>query len=361
MKENKYKVYVYAICKNEEKHILRWIDSMKEADAIYVLDTGSVDNSVNILRENGVNVSVKNYEHFKFDEARNDSLAIVPDDADICVCTDIDEILSPGWREVLEDIWDKNTDRVRYNMNFSFDDKGNPVSTYYISKMHKKDKYVWSHSIHEVLMYIGNTPENVITTDRLFIGHYPDRSKDRSFYLNLLEEAVKENPNDDRNMHYLGREYMYNSDWNKSIDTLIKHVYLESSTWDEEKAASERFISRGYLALNRYDEAIMWLKKALELTPYLREPYVEMGLLYYYKKDYKEAIRYLLLALKITEKSPTYINEDFAWNETPYDVLGLCYFYVGDKSKALEYTRIALELNPNSDRIRNNYDFIKRS
>ena len=43
----------------------------------------------------------------------NISLALVPDDADICVCTDIDEILSPGWRDVLEDIWDKNTDMMQ--------------------------------------------------------------------------------------------------------------------------------------------------------------------------------------------------------------------------------------------------------
>lgn len=332
---------------------------MKEADGIFVLDTGSVDNSVTLLKENGVNVLVKKYENFKFDVARNDSLSLVPDDADICVCTDIDEILSPGWREELEKIWSSDVDCVRYNMNFTFDENGKPVSTYFISKIHKKDKYVWRHSIHEVLMYVGNTPENVITTDKLFIGHYPDRSKDRSFYLKLLEDSVKEAPNDDRNMHYLGREYMYVGEWNKSIDTLIKHVYLESSTWAEEKSASERFISRDYLALNRFDEAEMWLKKSIELTPYLREPYVEMGLMFYYKKDYKNAIKYLLLALKIEHKSPTYINEDFAWNEIPYDVLGLCYFYLGDKSNALKYTEIALNMNSNNERIKNNYEYLK--
>jgi len=36
----KYKVYVYAICKNEEKFIDRWMDSVSEADKVYVLDTG---------------------------------------------------------------------------------------------------------------------------------------------------------------------------------------------------------------------------------------------------------------------------------------------------------------------------------
>ena len=43
---NKYKVCVYAICKNEEKFVERWVESMKEADEIYVLDTGSNDKTV---------------------------------------------------------------------------------------------------------------------------------------------------------------------------------------------------------------------------------------------------------------------------------------------------------------------------
>ena len=42
----KLKVAVYAISKNEEKFVKRWYESMKEADSIYVLDTGSTDNTV---------------------------------------------------------------------------------------------------------------------------------------------------------------------------------------------------------------------------------------------------------------------------------------------------------------------------
>ena len=48
---NKYKVCVYAICKNEEKFVERWVNSVKEADEIYVLDTGSMDNTVEELKK----------------------------------------------------------------------------------------------------------------------------------------------------------------------------------------------------------------------------------------------------------------------------------------------------------------------
>ena len=33
--------WLRGFCKNEEKNILKWYESMKEADDIYVLDTGS--------------------------------------------------------------------------------------------------------------------------------------------------------------------------------------------------------------------------------------------------------------------------------------------------------------------------------
>ena len=47
---NKYKICVYAICKNEEKFVDRWYESIKDADKIIVLDTGSTDSTVKKLK-----------------------------------------------------------------------------------------------------------------------------------------------------------------------------------------------------------------------------------------------------------------------------------------------------------------------
>ena len=47
------KVCVYAICKNEEQFVERWMDSMGEADLVVVLDTGSTDGTVERLRLRG--------------------------------------------------------------------------------------------------------------------------------------------------------------------------------------------------------------------------------------------------------------------------------------------------------------------
>ena len=86
------KVCVYAICKNERKFAQRWMQSMREADGVYVLDTGSEDGTTEALRQLGAGVTEERIEPWRFDAARNRALELVPQDADVCVCTDLDEV-----------------------------------------------------------------------------------------------------------------------------------------------------------------------------------------------------------------------------------------------------------------------------
>jgi len=296
---NKYKVCVYAICKNEEQFVDRWVDSMNEADEIYVLDTGSTDNTVEKLKERGVNVVTEIITPWRFDVARNKSLDLVPIDYDICICTDLDEVFEKGWREKLEGIWQDNTTRLSYNYNWSLTEDNKPIVNFYIEKIHNRNDYKWTHPVHEVLTYIGNSFEEKIVTDEITVNHYPDSTKSRGSYLPLLELSVKEDPDDDRNMHYLGREYMFYGKWNESIDTLIKHLSLPRATWKDERCASMRFIARCYTNLGRYDEARMWLDKAINEAPYLRCPYMERALLEYKLSNWKEVEFYCNKALEI--------------------------------------------------------------
>ncbi len=350
------RVVVYAIAKNEEKFVNRWVNSMKEADAIYVLDTGSTDKTVEKLKENGVFVKTKKIKPWRFDVARNISLEMIPDKFDIYVCTDLDEILLPGWRKKLEKNWKKNTTRAKYTYNWKLENN-KPVISFYYDKIHIRKNYKWIHPVHEILQYNGT--ENYVIIDDIILNHYPDISKSRSNYLNLLELSIKENPNDDRNMHYLGREYMYHKKWNKCIDTLIKHLNLPTALWKDERCASMRFIARSYKNLNRIEEAELWLKKAISEAPYLRDPWIELGLLEYENNNYESAIFYIEEALKINTRNKTYINEVFSWNETPYDILSICYFNIKNFNKSLENINIALSINSNNERLINNKKIIE--
>lgn len=355
---NKYRVCVYAICKNEEQFVNRWVNSMKEADDIYVLDTGSTDNTVSLLKSLGVHVETKIIKPWRFDVARNASFDMIKDCYDIFVCTDLDEVFNKGWRDNLEDVWDDKINRLYYIYNWSLDENNVPKVSFYYSKIHKKDGYRWVYPVHEVLE--NSSLEVSKKTDKIILNHYPDSNKSRSSYLKLLEQSVKEYPLNDRNMHYLGREYMYYNKNNKAIDTLIRHLNLKSATWKDERCASMRFIARCYVRLKRYDEAFMWLNKAIKEAPYLRDPYVATGLLYYDLKDYKNCKKYLLKALKIKNHEMTYINEVSSWDNTIYDVLSIAYFNLGKYRLSLKYVKIALSMDKNNKRLLNNLEIIKQ-
>ncbi len=351
---NKYKICVYAIAKNEEKFVDRWIDSMKEADEIFVLDTGSTDNTVNKLKQSNVKVTQKKYETWRFDKARNDSLNLVPNDYDICICTDLDEVFDKGWRKEIENLWDEQTDRLAYNYIWSFDELGNPGTTFYIEKIHSRKNYIWINPVHEVLKKI--VPNNLIkkTTDKITLKHYQDQNKSRSSYLPLLELSVKEDPNNDRNVHYLGREYMYYERYEDAIKTLHQHLKLRTSTWKDERAASMRFIARSYKRLKYFEESIMWYKEAIIEAPHLREAYTELGFLYYDLEQYQKSIDELNKALEIKDKPKTYINEAFCYNERIHDILSLDYYFLNDYENAINSVKKAIEINNKDERLKNN-------
>ncbi len=354
----KYKVCVYAICKNEEKFVDRFMNSVSEADKVFVLDTGSTDKTVEKLKKIGAIVETKEIKPWRFDVARNMSLDMVDDDTDICVCIDLDEVLKEGWRNKLEELWNDKITRLRYNYIWSFDKYHNPEVNFYIEKIHSRRNYKWTHPVHEVLTYTGEK-EIFLTTDEITVEHYPDNNKSRSAYLPLLELSVKEDPDDDRNMHYLGREYMFYGKYNEAIDTLIKHLKLPRATWKDERCASMRFIARCYKYLKRYDEARMWTDKAISEAPYLRDPYMERALIEYELNNWDEVEEYTNKALKIEKSTKSYINEIFSWNHTPYDLLSLAYYYKGNYNKSLENINKALELSPDDKRLLNNKKLIE--
>lgn len=355
----KYKIAVYAICKNEEKFVKRFMKTAKEADLVVILDTGSTDHTVEKLRKEGAIVYQETFSPWRFDVARNRLLELVPEDVDLCVCLDLDEMIQPGWRKKLEQIWEPDVNRLEYLYNWSFDEYGKPATVFYIQKIHTRKDYLWTHPVHEVLAYTKGEPERMKHTEDIIVDHHPDVKKSRSSYLPLLELSVQEDPKDDRNMHYLGREYMYYERWNDCIDTLIKHLSLPRATWKEERAASMRYIARSYLHLNRIEEAKMWLEKAMKECPYTREAYVEMAFLYYRLEDFEKIEYYLDQAFQIKEKTSSYINENFCWDSTIYDLYSIAKYYLGKKEEAILALERAILLNPKDERLKNNLALMK--
>lgn len=327
---------------------------------IVVTDTGSTDGTVEKLRQLGAVVYVNEISPWRFDVARNMSLANVPDDIDICVCTDLDEIFDKGWRNRLEQSWSDDATSGKYLYNWSLKSDGSPDVQFNYFKVHSRHEYRWIYPVHECLEYIGTRQEKKVYIDGMVLNHYPDSSKSRSSYLPLLEIGVRENPSDSRMSYYLGREYMYMGMWEKSISELERHLSLSSSTWAEERSAAMRDIARSYRNLGDYGNSYRWYLRAIAQCPTMREPYIECAQLAYEYKNFELVFFMVQEALKIQNKSDNYINNSYAWNENPYDLGALACFKLGMLESSLEYAKTALEYAPNNERLAENVTTIKK-
>ena len=355
----KYKICVYAICKDEEQFVDRWMDSMSEADIVVVTDTGSKDTTVKRLRKKGAKVYVHKVKPWRFDVARNISLGHIPADVDICVCTDLDELFEPGWRACLESAWSPNAKLGKYTYNWSHKEDGSPGVQIYYTKVHTRQDFRWNYPVHEWLAYSGEEPKTTVFIEGMVLHHYPDNSKSRGSYLPLLELAVEEDPNGDRVTYYLGREYMYKSAWQKCIDTLKRHLSLPSAVWNEERCASMRWIAKSYYELGDIKECYTWYFRAIAEAPHMRDPYIECAKIAYLIADWPMVFFMVEEALKINDKSQTYVNMEYAWDYTPDDLGAISCYRIGLFHRALAHAKAALELSPSNERLKTNLQLVE--
>ena len=349
------KVVVYAIAKNEKSFARRWMESMAEADAVVVLDTGSTDGTPQLLRELGAQVTEEEITPWRFDTARNRSLELVPEDTDICVCTDLDEIFHPGWRALLEAAWRPGCSQAVYRYTWNFREDGSEGVVFWYEKIHTRRGFRWTHPVHEVLEWIGaGRPGPKVTVEGMQLDHRADPNKSRAQYLGLLELSVRESPEDDRNVHYLGREYYFRGRWDDCIRTLERHLSLKSATWADERAASMRYIAKAWKQKGRGDLAVGWFYRAIAEAPHLREAYLELAMLLYEGQAWEGVVYFTGCALRIETRPKTYMTDAEAWGSLPYDLRAIGLYQTGRIREALAAAREAYALEPTNQRLREN-------
>jgi glycosyltransferase involved in cell wall biosynthesis len=339
------KIAVYTIVKNEEKFIERWAKSCKDADYALIVDTGSTDSTVDLAIQNGCVVNSISVSPWRFDDARNAALSMIPNDIDFCIALDADEVLVDGWRQCFENL-SASTTRPRYKYVWSWNPDGSEGLVYSGDKIHARHGYRWKHPVHEVLKPSVKETEEWFD---LVIHHYPDTQKSRSQYLPLLELAVKEDPQDDRNRFYLGREYMFNNMKNEAEENLLKH--LELSKWKPERATSMRYLSRVT------NETFSWLLKACAEAPDRREPWIELAEFYYRHEKWHGCLSCVINALEIKQKPLEYLCEAESWGSHPYDIASISAWKMGLIDLAIDFSKSACSISPHDERLLSNLNF----
>ena len=354
-----YKICVYAICKNEEQFVDRWMDAVSEADLVVVTDTGSTDQTVKKLRERGAVVYTETISPWRFDTARNIAMNHIPEDMDICVSNDLDEVFTKGWRQKLENAWRPFYTRARYLFTCSYNRDGTPSKQFAMEKIHRRHNFRWVHPVHEVLEYTGEDKDTTVWVDGMILNHYPDLSKPRTQYLPLLELSAAENPQDDRTIFWLGREYMYHKMYDSCIHTLKRHLELPSAKWDEERCASMRFIAKCYQSQNNFTESKKWLFRAIAECPQVREPYLQMARIGYLEKNWPLVFLMTEKGLGITGKTGSYLTEPESWGYALYDLGSICTYRLGLYEKSYHYAGMACKMEPENPRLNRNLELIR--
>lgn len=348
------KIAVVTISLNEKKFVKPWYESAKDADYLLIADTGSTDGMIEEAKKYGINVVSISIKPWRFDDARNAALALIPDDMDFVIHLDMDEVLVKGWRKHLEAVKPETT-RPRYQYTWNWKDEAEtmPSLQYGGDKIVRRHGYRWKHPVHEVM--VADRITEVQEWIDLEIHHHPDNTKSRSSYFPLLQQSVIEDPHDDRNAFYFARELFFYNQHKQSADEFKRHLSLPRAVWAPERAASMR-----YLAKLEPENRVSWLTQAVAQAPGRREPLVELAQHYYALSDWENCYKYAKEAVEIKEKPLDYLCEDFAWSDLPWDLLALSAYHLGKKLEAVEYGKKALKYAPDNERLAQNLAFYTR-
>lgn len=348
------RVAVYAISKNEEQFVERFAKACDHADLIMVADTGSTDGTVASCERAGITVNSICITPWRFDHARNAALALLPRDIDVCISLDLDEVLNPGWREEIERVWiPGKTTRLEYLFDW-----GHGIRFRY-QKIHARHGYFWHHPCHEYPVYDKRIEEVWAYTDMLLVSHYPDPTKSRGQYLDLLELSVKEDPRCPRNAFYYARELTFYSKWHEAVAALHTYLKMPEATWPNERCYAMRLLGKAYDHLGQSEEAVKWFRMACAEAPYTREPWCDLAMFLYRRSEWAECFGASMKALSILDKQLVYTCDPEVWGYWAHDLASISAWQLGLHDVALQQAQLALEHAPEDLRLKANLEYIR--
>ena len=258
------KVSIAMIVKNEEECLGAALESVKDADEIVVVDTGSTDRTMELANKYTSHTYTFPWVD-DFSAARNYANSkctgdwIFTLDADHVLVNTIAEL-----RSICAHL-DELGERAGYVR---------AADSHWMAVLHKNDPSIkWMGACHEVLSVIPKTKTNL----KMKIGRSKNHDIDpkRNLRILLNEYNPKTNARTLRNKFYLGRTFYEMGEFQSAVFWMKE--YLKSATWLPEKAEAFYVLACCLWQLQKGDEARHCCMKAIEINANMKKALLLMG------------------------------------------------------------------------------------
>lgn len=367
---------IVLIARNESKTLPRLVKSLAEfqerGGMIYVLDTGSTDNTAEIARSLGCTVEevgdrfrqvIKEQEAkdindrfvvagespvvhagealFDFAAARNYAATLATQD--MIATPDCDEIYTKFDIDGINKAIKGGATQLEYNFVFSHDPFGNPIISFRHCKFYSRSLLKWVGVVHEVLR--GEANRVFLDNDVIRLEHWQNHETNRSGYLKGLAVDCFQNPDNDRNSHYFAREMYYTGRWRSAIKEFERHIAMDR--WPAERCQSMVYMGECYAAIGQDDKALECYHKAFAIDSGRRIPFIRLAEHYFKKNDFQRTAAYAAAALQIPR---SFFYSDFQdhYENTPHEYLYISLWWLGRREESKYHFDQALAYRPNN-------------
>lgn len=260
------KISALLIVKNEEEIVAAALESVKDADEIVVVDTGSTDRTVDIASQFTDRIF---YFQWVDDFAAARNYAIEKATGDWCYSIDADHVLLSSMETVREAA---EKAEAAGHKSALVKSKSGETHVHWREVLFKRAPEVrWKGAVHECLLPASRFKTDVEREIGYSKNHYAD--PDRNLRILWNSERTP------RNMFYLGREYYEKKKYDESIKWLEE--YLKHGKWIPEVGEACLTIAKCYWFTNRGDLARQACLSAIKANPDFKEALMFMATLHF--------------------------------------------------------------------------------
>lgn len=356
------KIVLTMITKDEEATIRQCLESIApHVDEVIVVDTGSTDKTVEIVRE-----FTDHVHHFDwvgdFSAARQYALDLVPSDADFIVWADADDVVMNAQElRLLAETLPAGADGVVFPYEYAHDRETGECVTFLSRERLLRGpskRWVWRGIVHEVIAPVdGSQPRFVISDAVRYVHNRPAEKDTSGRNLELIQKYIEDCDREAitpeaRMVVYLGSELMAIGKYEEAINAF--HRYLLISEWDEEKYQANHKLADCYRKLERYDEAIITELKGFQIRDDWADGYYGLAECYYHLKDWDRVLRWIERGDLLGPPKTLLITHPLDYSFLPKVFRSIALFNLGNTEEALEVCKQALALVPHDKQLIHN-------